>query len=83
MSKDKPTADKKPNEVVVTLSDGREVKVRKPKLRDIRAHFNEENLEERQLLITGTLVQLTSEEMDDLDYADALKLKEAAESFLL
>ena len=83
MNKDKSTNNKKPNDVIVTLSDGRDIKVRKPKLRDIRAHFNEDNLEERQLLITGTLAQLTSEEMDDLDYADAIKLKEAAESFLL
>lgn len=66
----------------VTLSDGRQVKVRKPKLRDIRAHFNESNLEERQVAIVGSLAQMTVEELDALDYDDFLLLKDAAESFL-
>ena len=70
------------HEKAVTLSDGRTVNVRKPKLRDIRAHFNESNLEERQVAIVGSLAQLTVAELDALDYDDFLALKDAAESFL-
>lgn len=66
----------------VTLSDGTVVTVRKPKLRDIRAHFNEPNLEERQVQITGTLAQMTIDELDDLDMDDFNLLFEAATSFL-
>ncbi|ADZ93392.1 MULTISPECIES: phage tail assembly protein [Marinomonas] len=66
----------------VALSDGRIVKVRKPKLRDIRIHFSEPNLEERQIAIVGTLAQMTVDELDALDYDDFILLKDTAESFL-
>lgn len=82
---EKPVEDskkKKLNHKEETLSDGTKVKVRKPKLRDIRAHFDEPNLEERQVLITSSLTQLSEDELDELDYDDFLKLQAAAESFL-
>lgn len=66
----------------VTLSDGKKVKVRKPKLRDIREHFAEDNVEERQVLIVSTLTQMTVNELDDLPYSDFLNLAKEADSFL-
>ena len=66
----------------ITLSDGQSVKVRKPKLRDIRTHFNESNIEERQVAIVASLTQMTVLELDELDYGDFLLLQKAAESFL-
>jgi len=71
------------NSKQVTLSDGRVITIRKPKLRDIRDHYGVENAEERQVLITISLTQMTSEELDELDYVDYLALVDGTNSFLL
>ena len=74
--------EKLQKEKEVTLSDGKKVKVRKPKLRDIRAHFNESNLEQRQVAIVGSLAEMSHEELDNLDYSDFMLIKDTIESFL-
>ena len=65
----------------VTLSDGKIIEIRKPKLRDIRTHYGEPNPEERQVLILMSLSEMTSDELDDLPYEDFMKLLEAANTF--
>jgi len=71
------------NSIIETLSNGQKVTVRRAKLLDVRQHFNIDNLEERQVLVTSSLTQLSSDELNDLDYDDVLKLQQAAGSFLL
>ena len=66
----------------IKLSDGRVVKMRKPKVRDMRAVANIENEIERELHLVSNLTGLSVEELDDLSLDDYRKLQEVLEDFL-
>ncbi len=68
--------------MIVDLSTGQKITVREPMLRDVRSFYDIENLEERQVMITSALTQMTADELNALKYADYLKLAKATESFL-
>ena len=66
----------------IKLSDGRVVKMRKPKVRDMRAVANIKNEIERELHLVSNLTGLSVEELDDLSLDDYRKLQEVLEDFL-
>ena len=66
----------------IKLSDGRVVKMRKPKVRDMRIVANEENEIEKEIKLISNLTNLTIEELDDMDLENYRKLQEALMGFL-
>lgn len=61
----------------ITLTTGKEISLRTPKVRDIRAVSDIENDQEREFKLFCNLTGLTPDEMDDLDYQDYMKIQDA------
>ena len=66
----------------IKLSDGRVIKMRKPKVRDMRMVADVENEVEKEMKLIGNLTNLTFEEIDEMDLDDYKKLQEALMDFL-
>lgn len=66
---------------VVKIND-KDIEIRAPKVRDIRAVQHIDNDTERELKIAGALTGLTDEEIDDLDFSDYKKIQKVLHSFL-
>ena len=66
----------------IKLSDGRVIKMRKPKVRDVRSVSDFKDDVERELHLVSNLTGLTIEELDNLDLDDYRKLQEALQDFL-
>lgn len=67
----------------IKLSDGRTIKMRKPKVRDIRiAHEQGKNEVEVEMILIGNLTGNTFDEVDDMDYDVYLPLQESLKGFL-
>lgn len=64
---------------VVTLSGGREVKVRAPRVRDFRTNSGIADAGRREIVILSSLTQLTEDELDGMFYADYTLLKDSVE----
>ena len=61
----------------IKLSDGRVVKMRKPKVRDNRAVSHIENEIDKEVAMFANLTGLSEEEIDNLYLSDYTKLQEA------
>ncbi len=61
----------------IKLSDGKIVKMRKPKVKDFRAVANIENETEKEIALFANLTGLSKEEIDELYMSDYTKLQEA------
>ena len=68
--------------VEIKLSDGRVIKMRKPKVRDMRMVADVENEIEKEMKLISNLTNLTFEELDDMDLDDYKKLQKALMDFL-
>ena len=68
--------------VEIKLSDGRVIKMRKPKVRDMRMVADVENEVEKEMRLIGNLTNMTFEELDEMDLDDYKKLQEALMGFL-
>ena len=68
--------------VEITLSDGRVIKMRKPKVRDMRMVADVDNDIEKEIKLISNLTNMTVEELDELDLVDYKKLQEALADFL-
>ena len=68
--------------VEIKLSDGRVIKMRKPKVRDMRIVADVENEIEKEMKLISNLTNLTFEELDDMDLDDYKKLQKALMDFL-
>jgi len=68
--------------VEIKLSNGKVIKMRKPKVRDMRIVANEENEIEKEMKLIGNLTNLTFEELDEMDLDDYQKLQKALMNFL-
>ena len=66
----------------IKLSDGRVIKMRKPKVRDMRIVSDVDNEVEKEMKLIGNLTNLTFEEIDEMDLDDYKKLQEALMDFL-
>jgi len=66
----------------IKLSNGKVIKMRKPKVRDMRMVANEENEIEKEMKLIGNLTNLTFEELDEMDLTDYQKLQKALMGFL-
>jgi len=66
----------------VKLNDGRVIKVRKPKVRDMRIVAEVKNEIEREMKLISNLTNLTFEELDELDLDDYKKFQKVLEGFL-
>jgi len=66
----------------IKLSNGKIIKMRKPKVRDMRMVANEENEIEKEMKLISNLTNLTFEEIDEMDLDDYKKLQEALMGFL-
>jgi len=68
--------------VEIKLSDGRVIKMRKPKVRDMRIVSDVDNEVEKEMRLIGNLTNMTLEEIDEMDLDDYKKLQEALMGFL-
>jgi len=68
--------------VEIKLNDGRVIKMRKPKVRDMRIVADVENEVEKEMKLISNLTNLTFEELDDMDLDDYKKLQKALMNFL-
>lgn len=68
--------------VEIKLSDGRVIKMRKPKVRDMRIVSDVDNEVEKEMRLIGNLTNMTFEEIDEMDLDDYKKLQEALMDFL-
>ena len=66
----------------IKLNDGRVIKMRKPKVRDMRSVSDFKDDVEREIHLVSNLTGLTIEELDNLDLDDYRKLQEALQDFL-
>ena len=66
----------------IKLSDGKVIKMRKPKVRDMRIVGDIENEIEKEMKLIGNLTNMTFEEIDEMDLDDYKKLQEALMDFL-
>ena len=66
----------------IQLSNGTTIKMRKPKVRDMRAVGDITNEVEREMTLIGNLTNLTFDELDELDYNEYKKLQDALAGFL-
>jgi hypothetical protein len=68
--------------IEIKLSDGRVIKMRKPKVRDMRMVADIENEIEKEIKLISNLTNLTFDELDEMDLDDYKKLQEALMGFL-
>ena len=61
----------------ITLSTGKEITMRTLKVRDMRAVSGITDDSEREFTIISNLTGLTTEELDDLEWSDYVKLQHA------
>ncbi len=66
----------------IKLSSGKIVKMRPPKVRDMRAVSDLQNEQEQEIQLISHLTGLTMEELDDLEWSEYKKLQEALKDFL-
>ena len=66
----------------IKLSDGKVIKMRKPKVRDMRIVGDIENEVEKEMKLIGNLTNMTFEEIDEMELDDYKKLQEALMDFL-
>lgn len=66
----------------IKLSNGQIIKMRKPKVRDMRIVGEIQNEVEKEIKLIGNLTNMTTDELDDMDLDDYKKLQEALASFL-
>jgi len=66
----------------IKLSNGKIIKMRKPKVRDMRIVANEENEIEKEMKLISNLTNLTFEELDEMEIDDYQKLQKALMGFL-
>jgi len=70
-------SEKKVGTKKITLSDGRVIEMRKPKVKDKRAVANIENEADEEVALFANLTGLAEEEIDELYLEDYSKLQEA------
>jgi len=66
----------------IKLNDGKVIKMRKPKVRDMRIVGEIENEVEKEIKLISNLTNITTDELDDMDLDDYKKLQEVLASFL-
>ncbi len=66
----------------IKLTDGKVIKMRKPKVRDMRMVADIENEVEKELRLIGNLTNMSFEELDEMDLDDYKKLQKALMDFL-
>jgi len=69
--------------VEIKLSNGKVIKMRKPKVRDLKAVANIKNEMEQEIQLVSNLTGLTTDEIDDMDFTDYKKFQEQLKNFLL
>lgn len=67
---------------IITLSTGKKVEMREPKVRDMRVVGNESNESEQEVKLIANLTGLTVDEIDDLSLKDYALLSEELKTFL-
>jgi hypothetical protein len=66
----------------VKLSNGKEIEVREPKVRDMRIVANEPNEQEQEVKLIANLTGLTLDEVDELSLKDYALISEVVKDFL-
>ena len=66
----------------VKLSNGKEIEVREPKVRDMRIVANEPNEQEQEVKLIANLTGLTLDEVDELSLKDYALISEVVKNFL-
>ena len=67
----------------IKLSDGRTIKMREPKVRDMRiASADSSSAADQELRLIGNLTNLSPDELDDLSFKDYGVLQKELKSFL-
>jgi hypothetical protein len=66
----------------VKLSDGKEISVREPLVRDIRAVKDYKEPEEKEIRLMSNLTNMTIGELDDLTFKDYSLLQKELQGFL-
>lgn len=70
------------NEKEVVLHDGKVVKMRRPKARDLVATGELKNPIKQEAMLVSNLCMMTMDEVEDLDADDFMKLVDCRNSFL-
>ena len=66
----------------ITLADGKIIKMREPKVRDMRISQEAKTDAEQEIKLIGNLTNMTMDEIDDLSLKDYTTLQTALKSFL-
>jgi len=66
----------------IKLNNGQIIKMRKPKVRDMRIVGEIENEVEKEIKLISNLTNMTTDELDDMDLDDYKKLQKVLASFL-
>ena len=66
----------------IKLSNGKTIKMREPKVRDMKIINNIKNEFEKELTLIVNLTEMTPNEVDELSLKDFNKIDEALKSFL-
>lgn len=66
----------------IVLSNGKTVKMREPKVRDMKISLEAKTEAEQEIKLIGNLTNLTPDEMDDLSFKDYTSLQKALKGFL-
>ena len=70
-----------PKHKAITLSDGRRLKIREPRVRDLMAVDDIESEKQQEITMLSSLTQLTEDELLDLRLPDYKLLQEAVQDF--
>lgn len=70
------------NEKEIKLHDGRVIKMRRPKGRDIIAAGESNNAAKQEALVIANICMMTMDEVEELDDDDFMELIKARNSFL-
>jgi hypothetical protein len=66
----------------IKLNNGKVIKMRTPKVRDMRAVGDINNEVEKEMKLIGNLTNMTFEELDEMELNEYKKLQEALMGFL-
>ena len=66
----------------IKLSDGRTIKMREPKVRDMKIAGEKKNKIDEELTLIGNLSGLSPDEVEDLTMKDYSSLQKALQDFL-
>jgi len=68
--------------IKIALSNGKNITMRSPKVRDLKAVANIKNEMEQEIQLASNLTGLSIDEIDDMEFSDYKKIQDRLKDFL-